>query len=441
MKRKVIVLLLASALVFGSCSTKPEETSSETKKPKETTEEVTEETTAETSEVTTEETTIETTEETSETLVVEETVPDETEEVVPEETEEGEFNYKAYLKEIDYSGSVLVARDDEVYLTYSFGDARIDYETGEVIKNNDDTVFEMGSITKQFTAVAIMQLEEQELLSTEDTMDKYIPEYAYADKITIHQLLNMTSGVVDYITGGPLAYDLYGENFEGLADISSLQDITDMYLDVCEKATTPITFEELLDMVQPYELHFEPGTKYEYSNTNYYFLGEIIERITGEEYDAYVREHILEPLELTELWPDIDHLTSDGCIKIFGIGMPVPHQDSTISYAVGVMTGTTNGLLQWERHVLEGALLTEESWNKIFDGGEFGYGYGWNVNDNLVSHSGMTLGYNAFVLVDRCTNTVVIALSNTQSAEFGTTNPSSSTLGMTLYENIDKIIE
>lgn len=431
MRKKLLVLLLAASVTVTSCSSNKTDIKATSEVTTSTTsvEETTETTTKATLEKTTEETTVETTED------ITEEAPEETTEEIKDE---GESFYKDYFKSVSYSGAVLVARDGQVLFDYANGVADKDSNTGMAIGISNDTVFEMGSITKQFTAVAIMQLEEQGLLSTSDTLDKYIPEYKYSDKITIHQLLNMTSGVVDYITGGPLGYDLYGENIK---EFGSILEVQQMYTEVCNIAVTPITFEDLLAMIEPYELHFEPGTEYEYSNTNYYFLGEIIERVTGVEYADYVRTNILEPLNITELYPDIDHLNSSGSIKGFGLSLSVPHQDSSISYAVGVMTGTTRGLLSWELNVLDGALLTKESWDKIFDGGEFGYGYGWSINDSIVSHSGMTLGYNAFVLVDRDTNTVVISLSNIQSADFDDENPSSSKVGMTLYKNIDTILE
>lgn len=400
-----------------------------------TTEESIEVITEDTSEVSTEQTTENTSNATDTaevTEVTEESITTPAAEL--EITPDPDFNPKSYMRNIDYSGSVLVAINREVVFNSSIGDAYVDLSTGTIEPILSDTVFEMGSITKQFTAVAIMQLEEQGLLSTEDTLDKYIPEYPYADKVTIHQLLNMTSGIVDYITDGPMGYDLYDMSEE---DFESFQDVSSMFLDVCAKAVTPIDGDDIIEMVSPYELQFEPGSKFHYSNTNYYFLGMIIERLTGMNYADYVRTNILDPLNLTELWPDIAHLTSDGAFRAFGLKIPVPHQDSSISYAVGVMTGTTRGLMEWEFCVLDRKLLTEESWNKILDGGKFGYGYGWYINDNIISHSGMTLGYNAEVMVNLENEDIVIALSNVQAADFKSSAPASEEVAVTLMTNID----
>jgi CubicO group peptidase (beta-lactamase class C family) len=182
-----------------------------------------------------------------------------------------------------------------------------------------------------------------------------------------------------------------------------------------EVATTPLEKDDLVRRISEYDLNFTPGTKLEYSNTNYYFLGMIIEKLSGLSYEDYIHKNILDPLGLNELYPDIRHLTSNGRTDFTLFHFDFPHQHETLSYAVGVMTGTAEGLLKWEQKVMEHALLTEESWNKIFDGGTFGYGYGWYIWGGYIEHSGMTLGYNTNVRVDPETGKVVIVLCNIQS--------------------------
>ena len=134
-------------------------------------------------------------------------------------------------------------------------------------------------------------------------------------------------------------------------------------------------------------------------------------------YDEYVRKNILEPLGLKDLYPDIDHLTSNGRTDLFIKSFDLPHQDATISYAVGVMTGTAEGLLEWEKKVMDKALLSSQSWDKILDGGAFGYGYGWYIENGYIEHSGMTLGYNTNVRVASDSGRVIIVLSNIQLLE------------------------
>lgn len=335
-----------------------------------------------------------------------------------------EASAQSYMDGITFDGVVLVAENDQISWTYESGLADRDNN----VPNTMDTVFEFGSITKQFTAVAIMQLVEQGKISLEDTLDKYIPDYPYADKITIHQLLNMTSGVPDYLFCGVLGFSW--SDFENL-DFSTIMNLESL---LGEVATTPLKKEELVEKISKYPLNFDPGTQYEYSNTNYYFLGIIIEQLSGMAYDEYIRKNILEPLDLTELFPDNDHLTSNGRTDLKLIHFDFPHQDVTLSYSVGVMTGTAEGLLEWEKCVLDRKLLSSESWDKIFDGGQFGYGYGWTiVGDGVVEHSGMTLGYNTNVRINLKDRKVIIVLSNIQPLSGSKSRPLSSEIGDKLW--------
>jgi len=254
-----------------------------------------------------------------------------------------------------------------------------------------------------------MQLVEQGLISTEDTLDKYIPEYSHAKEITIHQLLNMTSGIPDYLETGTLGFSMTDFTQIDFTKLDALEET------VKAVVQTPISGDWLVDQMSYFNLEFTPGTDFKYCNTNYYFLGMIIEKLSGMKYDEYIRKNILEPLELNEIYPDTAHLTSKGRTSLLFWDFDFPSQDPSISYAAGVMTGTAEGLLKWEYAVLDGKLLTKESWDKIFDGGAFGYGYGFYVDGRTAEHSGMTLGYNTNVYIDRDKEDVIIVLSNCQT--------------------------
>ena len=386
---KILAAILATTMALSMSSCKKETNDSSDSS----------DSTSGTSEVTT--STEETTESSSETTT--EAPTDTTAPVV------SDFDTDAadtYIGGIYFNGVALISEDRQVVWETACGDA--DYENQ--VPNTMDTVFEFGSITKQFTAVAIMQLVEKGELSTDDTLDKYIPEYSHASEVTIHQLLNMTSGIPDYLYTGTLGFSMNDFSSINPTQLGSFEDL------VRDAATTPITADFLISSISEFPLNFEPGTKYEYSNTNYYFLGIIIERLSGMPYDEYIRKNILEPLDLNELYPDIDHLTSKGRTSLLGgyIEFDFPSQDASISYAAGVMTGTAKGLLEWEYCVMDHKLLSEESWEKIFDGGDFGYGYGWSIGDGYVEHSGMTLGYNTNVRLDIENEKVIIVLSNCQ---------------------------
>ncbi|MBR5057177.1 MAG: beta-lactamase family protein [Clostridiales bacterium] len=411
--KKILSVLLALSVVLACACAKSEETTKKTKKTrtKNTEDSAVTDTTEKATESDSEISTESTTEVTQTTLA-------------PAPSTFDTDKAKEYMNSINFDGVVLVAEGDQIVWTYAEGMADRENKT----PNTLDTVFEFGSITKQFTAVAIMQLEEKGLLSTDDKLDKYIPEYKYADQITIHQLLNMTSGVSDYLFNGMLGFSF--DEFDSMT--------VDMLLDfentMTKIVTTPLAKDEFVTKLSEYPLDFTPGSEYAYSNSNYYLLGIIIEKLSGMSYDEYVRKNILEPLALSDLYPDIDHLTSDGRLRLLIMNFDLPHQDPTISYAVGVMTGTAEGLFNWEKCVMDKALLSQESWDKILDGGSFGYGYGWYIENGYIEHSGMTLGYNTSVRVASESRRVIVVLSNIQLLEGTSNEPMASEVGEELWK-------
>ena len=421
-------LLALSIALACACGKKEEETTKKkSKKTSSTTTETTlpEEPTEEPSESTKESTAESTTESTTESTAESSTGNQEKSSASESYDAPSSFSVSTaddYMTAIDFDGVVLVAEGDQILYSYVAGLA--DRSNG--IANEMDTVFEFGSITKQFTAIAIMQLEEAGKLSTEDKLDKYLPEYSHAGEITIHQLLNMTSGIPDYLYSGALGISL---DFQGL----SLSDLIYLEDTLRKVVTTPVIKSELVNSISLLPLNFAPGSQYEYSNTNYYFLGMIIEQLSGMSYDEYIRKNILEPLSLKEIYPDIDHLTSCGRTDLGLMKYDLPSQDPSISFAAGVMTGTANGLWDWEKCVMDGALLSPESWKKILDGGTFGYGYGWSISSGFIEHSGMTLGYNTCVRVDSKTRRVIIVLSNIQPLTGTPKRPMSSDIADRLW--------
>ncbi len=421
--RRIMTGLLALAVVLSCACGKKEETTEKTKKSRnETTEDTSSEEPSESDSQVTEakDTSEDTDASTSETSASTDT--SETTAAAKPSTFRTD-DAETYMDSVNFEGVCLVAENDQTVWTYASGMA--DRENN--VMNTMNTVFEFGSITKQFTAVAIMQLVEAGKIRPSDTLDKYLPEYSHAKEITIHQLLNMTSGIPDYLYCGVLGVSL--GDFEDM-DFSQLMDLEET---VTKVVTTPIDHADFVKSMSEYELNFTPGAQFEYSNTNYYFLGLIIEQLSGMPYDEYIRKNLLEPLGITELYPDTDHLTSHGRTDLALISFDFPSQDASISYAVGVMTGTAAGLLQWETAVMDGALLKKESWDQIFDGGSFGYGYGWYIGNGYVEHSGMTLGYNTNVRVDKENRRVVIVLSNIQPLTGTKKRPMSSEIGTKLW--------
>ena len=162
--------------------------------------------------------------------------------------------------DLSCAGTMAVATDKDIIYLYAENATEKDGVTLE----SQDTVFDLGSVSKTFTAVAVLQLAEKGKIKLDDTLDKYFPEYETGSKITIDNLLHMRSGIPDYNNNPDPFWNISGED-------AANQKLSDVYFD-------RISDEEFLQALYQAPLGFEPGTQYEYSNTNYHLLAFIIER-------------------------------------------------------------------------------------------------------------------------------------------------------------------
>ena len=179
-------------------------------------------------------------------------------------------------------GTLVVATDKDTIYLYAEKELEKDGTTLE----SQDTVFDMASVSKTFTAVAVLQLKEKNKLNLDDTLDKYFPEYETGKKITINNLLHMTSGIPDYCNNPDPFWNISGAYAEN-------QKLSDIFLD-------KITDEEFLQALYKAPLDFEPGTDFEYSNTNYHLLAFIIEKVSGMKYCDYVKKNIFDKCGMTK---------------------------------------------------------------------------------------------------------------------------------------------
>ena len=171
-----------------------------------------------------------------------------------------------YTKLWAFSGSIIAIKDGEILFKKAYGYANIEHK----VKNTTETKHKIWSITKQFTAVAILILEERGLLRVEDSLRKYFPDYAELNpNITIHHLLNHTSGIFNY---------------------SNLPDSHKTFQRMCHKKS------DLIKIFLNNPLDFEPGTQWKYSNTGYFILGMLIEKLSGKNYSEFLTENIFIPL-------------------------------------------------------------------------------------------------------------------------------------------------
>lgn len=180
------------------------------------------------------------------------------------------------------NGTYLIATDEDVVCLYCEDAAEKDGTT----LTSQDTVFDIASASKTFTAVCVLKLMEQGKLSLDDTLDKFFPEYETGKKITVYNLLHMSSGIPDYCNDPDPFWNISG------ADAADAK-LSDIYLD-------KITDEEFLKALYIAPLGFEPGTKFEYSNTNYHVLALMIEKVSGMKYCDYVKENIFDVCGMTK---------------------------------------------------------------------------------------------------------------------------------------------
>jgi CubicO group peptidase (beta-lactamase class C family) len=273
--------------------------------------------------------------------------------------------------------AVLIAKKGEVIYKNAFGSASIELNTAI----QPDMVFNLGSITKQFTAVAILQLVEQGKISLQDSLQKYVKNFpSKGFTITIEHLLTHTSGIKDYLQ---LDFDQpYMERWD----------------------FSPVA---IIDSFKNQPLEFEPGTKFQYSNSGYFLLGYIVEVVTGKTWQEYLKQHILVPLGLTHTYTDSPNEIIPG--RVYGYMNNNGHFEkadywsATLPYSAGAIISNVEDLYKWHTGLYEYKILKKETLEKAFtsfklkNGLSTGYGYGWFIkksNDFFsIEHSGGMVGF------------------------------------------------
>ncbi|MGG7179266.1 serine hydrolase domain-containing protein [Clostridium paraputrificum] len=309
-----------------------------------------------------------------------------------------------YMNELNtqypFSGTVLVSQKEKIIFRKAYGKA--DYENN--IPNTPKTKFSIASMTKSFTAIGIMILQESGELNVKDYISKYIPDFPNGDKITIENLLTHTSGIPDYFT-----WDFC------LSEES-------------KKRQTP---EEIINLFKNQPLSFEPGKQYQYCNSNYALLGYIIEIVSGGKYEDFLADNIFDPLDMkdTGFYLDLKNVKNKSrpyqrSENILDNSLQSPiYANPTSTYAAGGMYSTIDDLYLWNRALSDGRLLTQESLDQMYKRylPEIGYGYGF-VLDNVhgqkcISHSGSLPGVDSYILRFIDEDTCIIILSNLKASK------------------------
>ncbi len=310
-----------------------------------------------------------------------------------------------YLKKSDFQGAVLIAKEGKILFKKGYGLSNREHD----ISNTLNTVFRIGSITKLFTAIAILQLQEMGKLNVNDPIIKYLPAYPQhqGEKVTIHHLLSHTSGI---------------------PSITELPNI----LEIQRQASFP---QQTMKYFNQLQFNFPPGTDCEYSDSGFIILGAIIEAITKKSYAEYLQELIFRPLSMDSTYFDYNHLIipnrAEGYVKNKNGEMEhPPYVDLSFPHGSGALASTVEDLYRLDRALKEGSILKKESLATLFtlQAKNFkrliAYGYGIRIGSqnkgmegcesSIVGHFGTIEGFEAALIRYRDVDLSIILLSNVE---------------------------
>ena len=291
-------------------------------------------------------------------------------------------------------GVFMVAKNGKPIYQKAFGNANI--ELG--IKMQTRNVFQLGSMTKQFTAIAILMLVEQGKIDFQKPISTYIPDYPMGDKITVHHLLTHTSGIKDF------------------TKMKSLNQI----------AQQNLSPKQMVDFFKNEPVDFNPGEKFEYNNSGYVILGYLIELVSGDTYENYINKNIFQKIGMKH-----SRYASDVSIikdRAYGYQQKISAyvNKTAISFSIpfssGALMSTVDDMLLWQNALNNQLLLKSETIKKAFikyklNCGEiFNYGYGWHLKDidgiATREHGGSIFGFKTMGIYIPDQDIYVLGLSN-----------------------------
>jgi D-alanyl-D-alanine carboxypeptidase len=298
--------------------------------------------------------------------------------------------------------SIAVARGDKMILDKGYGKADLEQQ----VPANDATVFRIASVTKQFTAAAIMRFVEQGKLALDDDIAKYVDYPTQGKTVTIRHLLTHTSGIKDYT------------EVPGFFETGTARDLPPA---------------EVLDAVRNLPFDFEPGTRWAYSNTGYHLLGMIIEKVSGVPYAKHMQDEFFTPLHLAHTRYDVGSDVIPGRARGYDVINGAPANASylsmTIPYSAGGLLSTAGDLVKWQLALIAGKVVSPASYRlmttaaKLSDGSATRYGFGLFLSDvdghSNFMHEGGIPGFNS-ILVDFTNEKLSIAvISNSPAVSAG----------------------
>jgi len=308
-----------------------------------------------------------------------------------------------YQKYSQFNGSALVADNGKVIYKKGSGLANMEWN----IPNASDTKFRLGSVTKQFTATLILQLVEQGKIKLDGKLIDYLPDYRpdTGARVTIHNLLSHTSGIPNY-TALPDFFENVSRN--------------------------PFKVNDFVKKYASGDLQFEPGTKFTYSNSGYFLLGAIIEKVTGKSYEQVLRENIFEPAGMKnsgfDHWNTIIGKRATGYAKTPRGFETAPYLDMSIPYAAGSLYSTVEDLFLWDQALYGEKILSAKSKELMFKPNLNNYGYGFVMTQAtlgpakfavpVIQHNGGINGFSTVIVRMTGDKRLIVLLDNAEDGQY-----------------------
>ncbi len=297
---------------------------------------------------------------------------------------------QSYVANKTFMGTALVAKGNQVLFSKGYGFANLEWN----IPNAPNTKFRLGSVTKQFTAASILLLEERGKLKTDDPIKKFVPEAPAAwDKIKLFNILTHTAVSIPNFTSFP---------------------------DYPKIGPFPTTAAKLLESFRDKPLDFDPGTKWNYSNSGYVVLTYVIEKVSGDSYEKFVRENIFTPLGMKDSGYDSNEAIIPNRASGYSPGRNgfenAGFVHMTVPQGAGALYSTTEDLLKWEQGLFAGKVLKPESLEKMtkpfLQNYAFGLSVGTIAGRKVISHNGGIQGFNTNLTYYPEDKLTVVVLSN-----------------------------
>ena len=314
---------------------------------------------------------------------------------VPSVAERADALMSRQLKKKIHPGfTVLASRDGKVLFSKAYGMADVKGKKA----NTPDTTFRIGSITKQFTAAAILLLQERGKLSVQDSLAKYYPEWPNGKNITLHHLLTHTSGIYSY-TSNPF---------------------------FAVQVSKPANIATLIPAIQKEKVNFATGEKWEYCNSGYFVLGLIIEKVSGKGYGEFLHTEFFEPLGMKRTGVHVAGKEPKGEALGYAkglLGFALSNNwDMTWAGGAGALYSTTGDLQRWNEGIFGGKVLKKKSLRaaftpvKLADGTTNNYGYGWRISEKrglrVIRHGGGLQGFQCSLVRAPDQKVTVVVLCN-----------------------------